>query len=57
MAGLPEMKEDVAIVESAMADVGFGAPATPVVEASATGGKSGVQGGAGGKKGKKKGRK
>jgi hypothetical protein len=56
MAGLPEVKEDVVMVDSATADVGSGV-ATPVVETSAAGGKAGVQGGAGGKKGKKKGKK
>jgi len=64
MAGLPEMKEDVAMV-GADGEVGSG-PGTPAVEkevsviAGGGAGKSAAQGGAGGaggKKGKKKGGK
>jgi hypothetical protein len=54
MAGLPDTKEDVAMVDVA-ADSGA---ATPVVEVSGpTAGKPGQQGGGGAKKGKKKGKK
>jgi hypothetical protein len=56
MAGLPEVKEDAAMAESAVADVGSGV-ATPALETPTAGGKGGGQGGAGGKKGKKKGKK
>jgi len=55
MAGLPEVKEDVAMVDSNAVTAEKGdSVATPVVEG--TGGKAGGQG-AGGKKGKKKGKK
>jgi len=56
MAGLPNIKEDIAMIDSAPAEVGSGV-ATPVVETPAAGGKPGGQGGAGGKKSKKKGKK
>jgi hypothetical protein len=55
MAGLPEAKEDIVMVDTVAAEVGSGV-ATPVVEAPAAGGKTGAQGG-GGKRGKKKGKK
>jgi len=52
MSGLPEVKEDITMVDAGTAEKGESV-ATPVVEA--TGGKAGQ--GAGGKKGKKKGKK
>lgn len=56
MAGLPETKEDVAMVD-ALADGASGA-ATPVVEVSGpVPGKPAQGGGGGAKKGKKKGKK
>ena len=54
MAGLPEIKEDVAMVDT-LAD-GSGA-ATPVVEVSGPAPGKPAQGGGGAKKGKKKGKK
>lgn len=53
MAGLPEVNEDVAMVDSGAADVGSGV-ATPVLETASAAAKAA---GAGGKKGKKKGKK
>ncbi|PSS12990.1 hypothetical protein M430DRAFT_143510 [Amorphotheca resinae ATCC 22711] len=56
MAGLPEVKEDIAMVDATPAESGSGV-ATPVLETpGAAAGKPG-QGGGGAKKGKKKGKK
>jgi hypothetical protein len=58
MSGLPEVKEDVAMHESAAGDVGS-AVATPVVESTPGAGKVAGQAGTGAnaKKGKKKGKR